>query len=428
MIKVTIIGAGSVIFAQSIITDILLCPELGDTEISLYDIDKDRLEVAEKIAKKIIKKLKLPAKVSSSINLIKALDGSDYVFCMIQVGGYESTLIDFDIPEKYGLKQTIGDTLGIGGIFRALRTIPVLLDLCKDMENVCPNALLINYTNPISMNLWSIYQSSKIKCVGLCHSVPNTSMTLANYINADYEEITFSAAGINHMAWFIEFKKNGLDAYPELFAASERKEIYEKDPVRFEIMRRFGYFVSESSEHMAEYVPYFMKDENLIREFKIPIREYLKRSKDIIDIFERQKAFAESSEEPQIKKSDEYGANVINSIETGEVQEIYGNVKNNGLITNLPDESCVVVPCLVDKNGLQPCDVGELPPQLAALNRNVINVQELTVKATLEKDKKYIYYAAMLDPLTSSILSMSKIYSMVDEMIKTHKEFLPHFQ
>jgi len=253
-------------------------------------------------------------------------------------------------------------------------------------------------------------------------------MILANYINADYEEITFKAAGINHMAWFIEFKKNGVNAYPDLFAASEKKEIYEKDPVRFEIMRRFGYFVSESSEHMAEYVPYFIKDENLIKEFNIPIREYLKRSRDIIDIFGRQKVFAESSEEPQIKKSNEYGANVINAIETGEVQEIYGNVKNNGLITNLPDESCVVVPCLVDKNGLQPCDVGELPLQLAALNRNAINVQELTVKAALEKDKKCIYYAAMLDPLTSSILSMSKIYSMVDEMIKAHKEFLPHFQ
>lgn len=428
MIKVTLIGAGSVIFAQTLITDILLYPELFDSEISLYDIDRERLEVAEKIAKKVVRKLKSPAKVSSTMDRIKALEGSDYVFCLIQVGGFESTLIDFDIPEKYGLKQTIGDTLGIGGIFRALRTIPVLLSICRDMEGVCPNALLINHTNPLAINVWAIYKSSKIKCVGLCHSVTETSITLAKYIDSPYEEITFRAAGINHMSWFIDFKRNGADAYPALFAASERKEIFEKDPIRFEIMRRFGYFVSESSEHMSEYVPYFIRDENLIREFKIPIMEYVKRSKDILKAFERQKTFAESDAEPEIKKSNEHGSYIIHSMETDEIHQIYGNVKNNGLITNLPGESCVEVPCLVDKNGVQPRYVGEIPTQVVALNRNAINVQEMTVKAALEKDKKYIYYAAMLDPLTSSILSLGEICRMVDEMIKAHKEFLPNFQ
>jgi len=429
MPKITFIGAGSVVFAKRLIMDILSYPELSNSEIVLMDIDKERLDLIYALTQKIIKKLNSKAKVIATLNRREALYGSNYVINMIQVGGLEMFEKDVEIPRKYGIDQTVGDTIGPGGVFRGLRTIPVLLDIAKDMEELCPNALFINYSNPMAMNCWALNKATKIKNVGLCHSVQGTAMQLAEYIKVPYEEISYWVAGINHMAWFLEFKKGNEDLYPKLWQAMEVPEIYIKDAVRFEIMKYFGYFVTESTHHMSEYIPYFRKNPERIKEL-IPQRwDYLEICKSGWQPhYEKIKREINEEEPIIIEKSHEYAAPIIYSMETGNPCRINGNVNNDNLITNLPKDCCVEVPCLVDKLGIHPCFVGDLPPQLAALNRTNINVQELAVLGTLEKDPNKIYQAVMLDPLTSAILEPREIKKMVDEMFMEEKEWINIFK
>jgi len=434
MPKIAMIGAGSVVFTKNLVTDILLFPEFQDSEIHLMDIDQDRLDTAYGLTRRIIKKLEIKARAYATLDRREALRDASYVLNTIQVGGHEATTVDFDIPEKYGLRQTIADTHGIGGIFRALRTIPVILDIARDMEELCPNALLINYSNPMAMNVWAVYQTSPIKVVGLCHSIQGTANQLARYIGVPYEKLRYRAAGINHMDWFLELEVNGKDAYPTLRKVMENTEIYQKDPVRFEMMKLFGYFVSESSEHMAEYVPYFIPYEEKIKNLNVPIRELIRRDRMGNEIYKYYRKIAKGEKLPEedpfpaLKRSGEYASRIIHSMETGYRRCIHGNVKNENLITNLPYGCCVEVPCMVDKNGIQPTYVGKLPAQLAALNRTQINVQELTVRAILERKKEYIYYAALLDPLAKAMLRTDDIIAMVDELFGAHKKYLGYFE
>ncbi len=423
--KITLVGAGSVVFTRNLVGDILSCPALAESAISLMDIDPERLEVAEGLCRKIIEQLGVGAKVTASLDRREALEGADYVINTVQVGGYEATLVDFDIPEKYGLKQTIADTLGVGGVFRALRSIPVLLDICEDMSEVAPGAWLLNYSNPMAMNCWAVYRATDIPVIGLCHSVQGTTRQLADYIGAPYEEISFQCGGINHMAWITDFRWKGEDAYPLLWKAMENPEIYKTNKVRFEIMRRFGCFVTESSEHMAEYVPYFIKSPELIEKFDIPIREYVRRCVEQLKDYEDSKALIRSDQPMEVKRSQEYASVIIEAHQTGSPACIWGNVENTGLIENLPQGCCVEVPVLIDAHGFHPCAFGILPPHLAALNLTNINVQEQAVIAALELDRKALDYAVMLDPLASSMLSLDQIADMVEEMVKAHKDSLP---
>ena len=427
MPKITLVGAGSVIFTRNLVGDILACPELAGSTISLMDIDPERLRVAHRLCELIVETLGVSAKVESSLDRRQALDGAGYVINTIQVGGYSATLADFDIPENYGVKQTIADTLGVGGVFRALRSIPVLLDICKDMEDVAPGAWLLNYSNPMAMNCWAVYKSTNVPIIGLCHSVQGSTRQMAEYIGAPYEEIRFQCAGINHMAWVHDFRWNGNDAYPLLYEAMENPEIYKKDKVRFEIMRRFGCFVTESSEHMSEYVPYFIKTPDLVEKLDIPIREYVKRCDDILEEFDAMTKLVDGGGAIDVERSLEYASVIIEAHQTGKPAVIWGNVENTGLIGNLPLGCCVEVPILIDGHGMHPCYSGTLPPQLAALNRTNIHVQEQTVIAALEKSRKAVEYAVMLDPHTSSILSMDRIVEMVDEMLTAHAEYLPEY-
>lgn len=428
MPKVTFIGAGSVIFAKQVMADILSFNELQDITFSLMDIDVERLRIAGLMAKQFSEKNGGKAVVRTTTDRREALKGADYVIHAIQVGGHEATLLDFDIPRKYGLKQTIADTLGVGGVFRGLRTIPPLLDLLRDMEEICPNAYLLNYSNPMAILSLAAVKSSGIKYVGLCHSVQQTSEKLAEYLGLPYKEVNFFVAGINHMAWFLRFEHKGRDLYPDLFKCLDKAEAYNDNKVRFEIMRRFGYFVTESSEHMAEYVPYFIKREELIGKYDIPIDEYLRRSIRNLGRFEETKAVLESGNDIEAKLSHEYAAYIIHSLETGYERSFNGNVLNTGLIENLPADSCVEVPCLVNRNGFQPVSVGKLPSQLAALNQTNINVQQLAVEGALKGKKEYIHHAVMLDPHTSSVLTLDEIWNMVNELFEAHAHLLPDFK
>ncbi|MCK6257399.1 alpha-glucosidase/alpha-galactosidase [Fictibacillus sp. KIGAM418] len=425
--KVTIIGAGSVVFAKRLITDILSFPELSDTTFSLTDIHAERLQTAEKMTQSIIAQFGNNAQVEAHIDRKQALINADYVLNLIQVGMHEATLVDFEIPKRYGLKQTIADTLGVGGVFRALRTIPVLLDICRDMEEVCPEAYLLNYTNPMSMLMLAIQKASSIKSVGLCHSVQNTADELSSYLNIPVEELEYKVAGINHMAWFLELKRNGQDLYPSLFEAMKDPDIYAKDKVRFEMMKRLNCFITESSEHISEYTPYFIKRDQLIQDFDIPIDEYVRRSEDNLKQFSETQKMIDQGKAFPMEKSHEFGAPIIHSLETGINREIWGNVLNTQLITNLPNNSCVEVPCLVNKRGIQPFQVGDLPPHLAAMNMTNINVQQLVVEAILTGNVDYVYQAVMLDPHTSSVLSLDEMWDMTKELLDAHADYLPAF-
>lgn len=427
MPKITIIGSGSVVFTKRLISDILSYPELAGSVFCLTDIDPVRLKTAEKMTRNLIEQHGFRANVEATLDRKKALVDSDYVINLIQVGMHEATLLDFVIPKKYGLKQTIADTLGVGGVFRALRTIPVMLDFCQEMEGVCPDALLLNYTNPMAMLMLAVQRVTPIKSVGLCHSVQNTVDDLAGYLNVSTDELDYKVAGINHMAWFLELKRNGEDLYPQLFKVMEDEDVFNKDKVRFEMMRRLNYFVTESSEHMAEYTPYFIKRDELIEQFDIPIDEYIRRSEKNLRQFAETKARIDKGETFEAEKSHEYGAPIIHAIETGTDRVIWGNVINTQLITNLPSNACVEVPCLVNRAGIQPCYVGELPPQLAAMNMTNINVQQLTVEAVITGNVDYVYQAVMLDPHTSSVLSLDEIWEMTKELIDAHGSLLPKF-
>lgn len=465
MPKITFIGAGSTVFARNLLGDILSFPELAGSTISLFDIDPARLYTTEKVAHRLAKVVGANPRIETTTDRRAALDGADYAICMFQIGGYKpGTEIDFEVPKKYGLRQTIADTLGIGGIMRALRTIPVLLDTCRDMEQVCPDVTFLNYVNPMAMNCWAISRASKIKTVGLCHSVQGTAMQLARDIGVPYEEINYICAGINHMAFYLRFERKTetgvVDLYPLVRQVIEEGRVPEWNRVRYEVFKRVGYFVTESSEHFAEYVPWFIKRDrpDLIEKFNIPIDEYIRRcevqiagwelTKDTIENPDvpldkeaiRQKILAAGGSEMEahwmgemavnfdkVTPSHEYGSLIIHSLETGVPRVIYGNVPNHGLIDNLPQGCSVEVPCLVDKNGVQPTKIGALPPQLAAMMQTNINVQSLAVEAALTGKREHIYHAAMLDPHTAAELDLDQIWALVDDLIEAHKGWLPEY-
>ncbi|MBS7615304.1 alpha-glucosidase/alpha-galactosidase [Candidatus Bathyarchaeota archaeon] len=438
MAKIVIIGAGSHVFSKNLITDFLSYPELTECTISLMDINKEALDMTTAFARKLIKQHGLGTKLESTTDRKAALEGADYVVVSIRVGGLEANIPDLLIPAKYGVKQGIGDTIGPGGVFYGLRHIPVLLDICHDMENLCPEALLINYTNPMAMLCWAMNDYSKIKNVGLCHSVQGTAYELSRYIGAPFNEVSYWVAGINHMAWFLEFKWRGKDAYPLLREKFKDPNVYSRpdahwagpDIVRVEIFKALGYFNTESSQHMSEYVPYFRKRPEIFERFKlrVPTLRIEGVGEDRKRQDEEMKRIIESDQVVPLRRSGEYCSSIIYAMETGIPTQINGNVRNNGLITNLPEGCCVEVPCLIDKNGVHPCYVGRLPPQCAALNRTNINVQELGVLAAVEKDKDLAFQAILVDPLTSAVLTIDEIRSMVDEMFEAEANYLKGFK
>jgi alpha-galactosidase len=449
MANITIIGAGGYVFPLRLIADVLSHPELQASTFTLMDPDSARLERNAAIARDLVKHHNLPAKIVSTTNRREALKNADYVIITFQVGGLDAYKLDKDIPLKYGIDQAVGDTLGPGGVFRFLRSAPAYKGIAEDMLELCPNALLINYANPMAMACWYL-SSFGIKTVGLCHSVQGTTRMLARNSNVPYEEIRFKSAGINHQAWILEFRRGHEDLYPKLrdtmirehvkrfekksLAAdygdhSEAKEehtTYEggQERVRASVMDMFGYFHTESSHHGSEYLPYFRKNSEMILEF-IPQRwDYYEvcaahNDKDIERFLEDVKQ--------DLKPSLEYGAQIIHAVETGSPTVIYGNVPNDNLITNLPEGCCVEVACLVDQNGVQPTHAGDLPVQLAAVNRLNINVQQLAVQAALTGNVENIYHAVALDPLTSALLTLSDIRAMVDEMLQAEAQWLPEF-
>lgn len=424
--KITLIGAGSVVFAKTLISDVLQLPELSNATISLMDIDPARLKVAEIMAKKIVAKLKVGAKVEATLDQRKAIRGANYVICTVQVGGYKpGTVIDFEIPRKYGLLQTIGDTLGVGGVFRGLRTIPVVNSIARDIADVgASNCILLNYSNPMAMNCWGVDRAVGIPHVGLCHSVFGTARMLAGFAKLPYKDVSYLVAGINHMAFFLKFNYKDQDAYPLLFRLLQDSN-HKGEKVRMEMMRRTGYFVTESSEHQSEYVPYFIHHgEGIIKKFDIPIDEYLRRCEQIIGSWRQAEAelLGKDGEINIHPRSEEYGTYIIHSRETNTPRVIYGNVPNRDLISNLPQGCCVEVPCLVDAAGIQPTRIGDLPPQLASLCRTNINVQELTVEAALTNKREHIYHAVMLDPHAATVLTLDKVWEMCDELIAAHQK------
>lgn len=436
MVKITFIGAGSTIFAKNVLGDAMLTPSLSEADIALYDINEQRLRESELMLRTINKNANHDrAKIRTYQNRKEALTGADFVINAIQVGGYQpSTVIDFEIPKKYGLRQTIGDTMGIGGIFRTLRTLPVMLEFAREMEEVCPQAWLLNYTNPMAMLTMGILKGTKIKTVGLCHSVQVCvselfkQLGISEQYNAD--EFQWKIAGINHMAFLLELTKDGKDFYPKIRELAAAKPNPHSDSVRFELMKRFGYYITESSEHNAEYHPYFIKKlyPEFIDSFDIPLDEYLRRCENQISDWNQMRESIVMNGELTHTRSNEYASYIMDSIVTGTPSVIAGNVLNKGLITNLPEDCCVEVPCLVDKNGVQPTYVGQLPTQLAALNRTNINVQELTVEAALTLNRSKIYQAAYLDPHLSSELSLEAITCLVDELIEAHAGYLPEYK
>jgi len=433
MSKITFLGAGSSVFAKNLLGDCMTVPALQDFEIALFDIDHDRLKDSEKMLKNVKRNLGSTVEINSYTNRKDALRNAKYVINAIQVGGYEpSTVIDFEIPKKYGLRQTIADTVGIGGIFRSLRTIPVMMDFAKDMEEVCPDAWFLNYTNPMAALTGSMLRYTNIKTVGLCHSVQGCAHGLLESLDMPTDNVQWKIAGINHVAWLLEVTRNGEDLYPEIKRrAKEKQKTKHDDMVRFELMLKFGYYVTESSEHNAEYHPYFIKSNypELIDRFNIPLDEYPRRCVKQISDWENMRDDLVNDNDLTHERTHEYGSYIIEAMETDIPFKIGGNVLNTGhLISNLPENASVEVPCFVDASGVTPTHVGDLPEQLAALDRTNINTQLLTIKAAMTGKKEHIYQAAMLDPHTAAELSMDDIVAMCDELIEAHGDWLPEFK
>lgn len=442
MTKISFVGAGSTVFMKNILTDILLESELNSSEIILYDIDSSRLKTSQIVADKIASSLKVSASIKSTNDRKKALKEADFVIVMIQVGGYKpSTLIDFEIPAKYGLQQTIADTVGIGGIMRGLRTVPVLVEIAEEMLELCPRAMMLQYVNPMAINCLGLsHFVPELRYVGLCHSVQGTVADLARDIGEDFNKIEFECSGINHMSFFTKFAKklnNGSteDLYPKIFQKGETGDFGTNwdgcsNKVRYEVLKKLGYFVTESSEHFAEYTPWFIKShqKDLIRKFDIPINEYIRRCEKQILEWDKQEKDMLSNPKIDNNKSVEYASRVILSMITGKKDIIYGNVLNTNLIPNLPNNSCVEVPCVVQKDDLVPQVVPPLPIHLANLIQTNISVQQLTVEALKTRKKDSIYYAAMLDPHTAGELNLDQIWKMVDELIDAHGSMLPAFK
>ena len=450
MTKLTIIGAGSTVFTKNIVVDLLTIDQFKSIEIALMDIDQNRLIRTKEVLEIIATKMGATPKITLHTNRRESLLDADFVQTTIQVGGYKpSTVIDFEIPKKFGLKQTIADTLGIGGIMRSLRTIPVLLNIAEDIEQVCPNALWMQYVNPMCTNMIAINKVfPNIRNIGLCHSVQGTAEMLAEDLDENINNISYQCAGINHMAFFQKFEKisTGEDLYPKLkrlanqilsdekISSRTKKQEYPgrnlHEKVRYEILKRFGFFVTESSEHFAEYVPWFIKPnkEELIEKYKIPVDEYIFRCEYYSELWNELDKDISIITNEAIKRSHEYASYIIDAIVNNNKFTVYGNVMNNGLIENLPSNCCVEVPCIVDNKGFYPQKIGRLPEQLSALMRTNINVQILTAEAALTKKREHIYHAAMLDPLTASHLSIDEIYALTDEMLEAHADYLPKYK
>lgn len=432
MSKITFLGAGSTVFAKNILGDCMTVDALQDFEFALYDIDEERLNDSEMMLNNLKNGMNSTVTVKSYKNRKEALRGAKYVINAIQVGGYDpATITDFEVPKKYGLRQTIADTLGIGGIFRNLRTIPVMQEFAKDMKEVCPDAWFLNYTNPMAV-LTNIMLKEGIKTIGLCHSVQVCASELLEALELPTDRIQAKIAGINHMAWLLEITRDGEDLYPEIKKrAKEKQKTTHDDMVRFELMDKFGYYVTESSEHNAEYHPYFIKSQypELIEKFNIPLDEYPRRCVNQIEEWQHMRDDIVNNQNLTHERSHEYGSYIIEAMETNTPYKIGGNVLNTGgLISNLPENTVVEVPCLVDASGIAPTYVGELPEQLAALNRTNINTQLLTIEAALTQKKEKIYQAAMLDPHTASELSMDDIISLCDDLIEAHGDWLPTYK
>lgn len=439
--KITFIGAGSTVFMKNIVGDVLQRPSLSGATIALMDINPQRLEESAIVVNKLIATLGVKAKAETHSDQRKALAGADFVVVAFQIGGYEPcTVTDFEVPKKYGLRQTIADTLGVGGIMRGLRTVPHLWKICEDMLAVCPQAIMLQYVNPMAINTWAISEKyPEIRQVGLCHSVQGTAMELAHDLNLPYEEIRYRSAGINHMAFYLKFEHRQPDGsyrdlYPDLVRAYREGRAPKPgwnprcpNKVRYEMLTRLGYFVTESSEHFAEYTPYFIKEgrPDLIEKYGIPLDEYPKRCIEQIERWKDQAQAYRSAQRIEVEESKEYASSIMNSVWTGEPSVIYGNVRNNGCITSLPRDCAAEVPCLVDASGIQPTYIGDLPPQLTALIRTNINVQELTVRALMSENRDHIYHAAMMDPHTAAELDLDQIWSLVDDLLAAHGDWLP---
>jgi len=438
MPKITFIGAGSLVFTRNLTNDILLTPALSDSTIALMDVDAQRLEQSRQIVQSMIDRRGSKATVVATLDRKQAIEGSDYVITTFQQGGLDAYKLDIEIPQQYGVEQCVGDTLGPGGVFRALRTIPVLIDISSEIDQFAPDALLLNYVNPMAANCWAIAASTGLPHVGLCHSVQGTSELLAEWIKTPYDDVIFFCAGINHQAFFLEFRTKEEDLYPKIFAAVEEPAIYGQEPVRIDLLKYFGYFVTESSGHASEYAPYFRKsakmvNNDLVPRFTDPVNDwfefgrtggYLRHCYDRVQKFQ-QEYDSILQEELTSERTHEYGARIIEAIETNRPITINGNIPNDDLIDNLPAGCCVEVPCLVDANGIQPIKVGSLPPQLAALNRTNINVQELIIEAALTGSKEAVYHAVMLDPLTAAVCTLPQIHELVDKMLAAEEQWLP---
>jgi alpha-galactosidase len=431
MAKITFLGAGSTVFAKNVLGDCMHTPALQGFELALFDIDPQRLADSERMLKNLKQSGGSTCIIKSYSDRKEALRGAKYVVNAIQVGGYDPcTITDFEIPKKYGLRQTIADTVGIGGIFRNLRTIPVMLDFAADMREVCPNALFLNYTNPMAVLTQVMITQGGVNTVGLCHSVQACIPDLFKDLGLDPTGVQSKIAGINHMAWLLEVTKDGKDLYPEIKRrAVEKQKEQHHDMVRYEMMLKFGYYNTESSEHTAEYHPYFIKQRypELIEKLNIPLDEYPRRCVNQIQRWTNMREELVNNADLEHTRSHEYASYIFEAIETGVPFKIGGNVLNTGLIPNLPREACVEVPCLVDKSGVTPTYVGDLPPQLAALNRTNINTQLLTIEAAITGKKEHIYHAAMLDPHTAAELSLDDIVALCDDLIEAHGDWLPKF-
>lgn len=438
MTRIAFIGAGSTVFARNLIGDLTSFPELRhNLTFALHDIDEGRLRTSEIVANRIAETRGLQMGVEATTDRRRAIEGADYVVTMFQVGGYKpSTLIDFDIPERYGLQQTIADTLGVGGIMRGLRTVPVLVDVAADIAELAPDAVLLNYANPMAINMWGLDQLGAHPGYGLCHSITLTAQELATDLGVPFDELDYVAGGINHMAFYLKLEHEGEDLYPRLrtlypdpAGAPLRGRREQPDAVRYEMMRRLGYFVAESSEHFAEYTPWFIKRDrpDLLDTYSIPIREYVRRCEQQNAEWEelRTRLEGDASEVLTVPESVEFAPLIIHSIETDTPRTVYTNVPNNGLIDNLPDGCVVEVPTAVDGRGLRPQAIGSLPPQLAATIRTNINPQELAVAALVSGDRDHLYHAAMLDPHTAAELDLDQIHALVDDLVEAHGDLIP---
>ena len=431
MAKIAIIGAGSVEFTRNILTDLGSYPELhGTLQLALHDIDEERLAYAERTANQVVERLGAGYTVSAHADRREAFDGADYLINEIQVGGYRATVTDFEIPTRYGLRQTIADTIGIGGIMRGLRTIPVMIEMGDEMASLCPEGLLLNYTNPMAMVPWGIWAGSRwpaARTIGVCHSVRDTHAFLASLVGVPEEQVEFRTAGFNHQCFVYVFRDraSGDDLYPRL------RSLMDADPeglgrrVRVELYKRFGYFPTESSEHSSEYVPWFLHHPDQVEKFRCEIDEYIRRSDENLEEWAALKAQLDAGAEIELEQNNELASQFVFALETGEPTELYGNVRNDALIDGLPADACVEVPVTVADGAVQPQRIGPIPPQCLALNRTFLNTVELTVRAVVEGSRDHVYQAALLDPHTGATLTTEQIVSMVDELIEAHGELIP---